>query len=315
MTNRANEDRAAAAAVRNLCRRRAPQALFATYFLESRKRDAFRALVAFLSIANDALAPKDEAGGCCSGGSNLDALVRQQIDRIYSGALELPLPEFRDESQHVLYAFRRAVQQFEIPEEYLINWVDSVIADQRTIRYATWSALERFCHQSAGSLTLAAMSILGVTRSDAVPLILNLASGVRLSKLLIRVNADRLANRIYLPLADLAHHRYSERELLGGVVNENLRALIESQVDRARGLLKDGETLIPWLAGDGSRVATAAVIVQRYDLLDQIARRRFDVFAGPALEVRFSLRRLPAIWRLARQPATPISATSSPSSA
>ena len=309
------ENRAAAATVRNFCRSRAPQSLFATYFLESRKRDAFRALVAFLSIAHEALAPKDAAGDCCSGGSNLDALVRQQIERIYEGTLELPLPQFRDESQHILHAFRRAVQQFEIPKEHLINWIDSVIADQRTTRYATWSALEHFCHHSAGSLTLAAMSVLGVTRSDAVPLILNFATGVRLSKILIRVNEDRLTNRIYLPLADLAHHRYSERELLAGVMNDNLKSLIAAEVERARVLLKDGEALIPWLAGDGSRVAASAVIVQRYDLLDAIARRGFDVFAQPPLEIRFSLRRLPAIWKVARQPHTPISATSSPSSA
>jgi phytoene/squalene synthetase len=195
-------------------------------------------------------------------------------------------------------------QRFEIPRNYLFIWIDGVINDQSTSRYATWNALERHCHETHGSLALAAAAILGVTRSDAPPLLLNLASGIRLIEILTRLKRDVSAGTIYLPLADLAQHRYSERELLAHTVNDKLRRLIQFEAARARALLDAGESIIPWLAGDGSRVAAAALLTPYRDVLTRIDRPDFDLFSDSPISPSSSLRRLPAIWRLARrQPA------------
>jgi phytoene/squalene synthetase len=309
-SRRSIEDQLAARATRAVCRRRFPHLLFATYFLSPAKRDATRALAAFLCISYDALASgATNPTGCTSTGSSVAPLLIERIDRLYNNQLHLPLPEFRDESQHILHAMGQTLRQFDIPREYLLTWTDGVLADQSITRYATWNALERHCHQTHGQLALAAAAILGVTRSDAPPLLLNLASGIRLIEILTHLKGDLSANKVYLPLADLAQHRYSERELLSHTINDNFRQFIGSEVARARSLLDNGQTLIPWFGGDGSRVAAAALVTQYRDLLGQVERRDFDPFTDSPPSPASSLCRLPAIWRLARQQPAAIAST------
>jgi phytoene/squalene synthetase len=301
-SGRSTEDQLAARAARSVCRRRFPHVLFASYFLSPPKRDAIRALAAFLSIAHEALASSATAAtGCSSTGPSIAPLLREQIDRLHQSDIDLPLPEFRDESQHILHAMVQTFQRFQIPRQYLLTWIDGVIADRSTSRYATWNGLERHCHQTHGQLALAAAAVLGVTRSDAPALLLNLASGIRLGEILTHLARDLSANKIYLPLADLAQHRYSQRELLAHTINDNLRQLLLFEISRARALLDQGEAIIAWLAGDGSRVAAAALLTQYRDLLRRYDRADLDPFIDRPLSPQPSLRRLPAIWRLARQ--------------
>jgi phytoene/squalene synthetase len=308
-----NEDRLAQFAVRVVCRRRLPHIHFATHFLKSPKREGIRALAAFVTIAHDALAPTAAGETCCSS-SDVAPLLGEQIARIYSNALELPNSEFRDPSQHVLHAFRCAAQSFEIPQQHLINWLDATVASRSVLRYATWSSLEQRIHQASGSLALAAAAILGVTRSDATPLILNCATAIDLITILARVSTDRAAGRISIPVADLAQHRYSERRLLAGEPSDNFANLIRALGSRACALLNDGRALIPWLAGDGSRAATAALLVQYTRLLDRIDRNPTELLSQ-VLTPRPSLRDIPAIYRIARQPPAAITPSSPPSSA
>ena len=123
-----------------------------------------------------------------------------------------------------------------------------------------------------------------------------------LTSILATLNTDLSADRIYLPLEDLARFRYSERELLAREVNDRFRALMRFEVARARELFREGSSGLCWLAGDGSRMAAATFVAMQSATLDAIERAKFDLFA---VDLRISparqLRQLPAAWRLARR--------------
>jgi len=256
-------DEAARAAVGEIYRRSAARFWLPTFFLDRERRDAMRGLIAFFVIATDAIA-KAPTSDCCSsdGGGGVTGLLGMRIESLCSQSIQLPPIEERDPYLHVLHAMSRAVQRFQIPQSYLLDWLEGMQRDRATLRYATWSALQRHFHAVHGSMALAATAILGVTRSDARESILHLASAAALSDALLRIREDANAGRIYLPLEDLAAHRHSERDLLAGIANESFESVIQFERQRAIQLLDCGASIVPWLGSDGARIAASLAIAR-----------------------------------------------------
>src|SRR5687768_13371566 len=98
-------------AARQICRRDARSLYLASLFLPQAKRRALHAVYAFTRMIRTAIdQPVDADGrfiaaGAC-GPSELDhrvALFEDRLNELYDGTLELPLPQFRSEEQHVLH--------------------------------------------------------------------------------------------------------------------------------------------------------------------------------------------------------------------
>jgi len=112
---------------------------------------------------------------------------------------------------------------------------------------------------------------------------------------------DAARNRVLLPLEDLIRFKYSEKELLRGLVNDRLTDLIKFEIGRARELYRNAAEGIAWIGGDGSRLAAASMAVLYSGILRSIERRGYDVFGG---EIKLSAaqraRGVVDAWRLAR---------------
>jgi phytoene synthase len=230
------------------------------------------------------------------------ALLRERLEEIYDGRLELPRPESRSEPQHALHAFARSVRRYEVPRQHFVDLAEALRRDQVVARYATWTSLERHCQQTAGSVALALSAVFGVTHSGAGDYALKLAAAMRLTAILRDLKADRDRGTVYLPLEDLARFRYSERDLAQSTVNENFRALVRFEIGRARQLFRDGAEGLCWLGDDGSRLAVSVLTATAAALLDAIERRGCDVFTRtPVLSAGQKLRRLPVAWSLSRR--------------
>ncbi len=228
-------------------------------------------------------------------------MVRERLDAIYRGDLELPLPQFRDLTQHALHAFAATAQRYEIPRHYFAELIEELGAVRRIMRYATWSALEQHCSKTAGKVALSLAAVLGMTHSDASQWLIQLASAARLTVALRDLKQDWQRGRVVLPLEDLARFRYSERDLAASTVNENFRQLMRFEVERARELYRSGSNAICWLAGDGPRLAASGAVSLYSGILDEIERRDFDVFkTAPRLSRARKFRQLRLAWRLAR---------------
>lgn len=310
-------DAPAFAAARAVCRRHGRGFYLACVFLPQAKRDAACAVFAFHRLIGEAIGQPDPSdppssaatipgSSCCSGGS-LDqslAMVRHRLEDIYAGRLELPLPQFRGEEQHVLQALASTVHRHEIPMQYFLDMAEGYRMDRTISRYATWNALEKYCYYTGGVASLILSCIFGLRHSEARHQAVKLGNAMRLTNMLRHVGKDRNRGRIYLPLEDMVRFRYGERDLAGGAVNDNFRRLMKFQIARARKLYSEGAEGICWLADDGSRLTAASLAAVQSGLLNTIERRNYDVFSTHAkMSAGQKLRRFPAAWRLARRQA------------
>ena len=306
-----SERRAAFAAAREFCRRDGSVELLPSFFLPRHKRDASYACWAFARLIEQALAAESEGGGCCGGGeSKVAALLKSRVAATYAGDVELPLPQFRDESQWMLAAMVETVRRFEIPRTMWLGLIDGLATLRGMQRVATWRSLDSHVTATAGNAGRIIAAVLGATHSDAGSFSSAIGRAVGLTSVLHNLRFDLSRGRLLLPLEDLARFRYSEREMLAGTVDDNFRALIRHETSRARELLAEGAAGACWLAGDGSRMAAAALVSLQLAQLDTIERepeailRRHDLAATKRPSLASQLRQLPRAWRIARrQPA------------
>lgn len=299
-------DALATRAVRDICRREARDFYWACALLPPAKRDAAYAVYAFCRMIDQSIAADvvTGSGGCCSDDSadSRLGLLRGRVAEVYDGRLELPAPGSRSPQHHALHAFQRAVKRYQIPMQHFLDLPEGCRADSVVSRYATWTSLQKHCDQVVGSVVLALACVLGVTHSGAGAHAVALGRALRLTNILRDLRLERDRGRIYLPLEDLTAFRYSERDLAGGVVNDNFRRLMRFQIHRARALYREAAEGLCWLADAGGRLTVAAVVTARAGILDRIERHGYDVFnRRPSYPPSQIVRRLPEIWRLARR--------------
>jgi phytoene/squalene synthetase len=286
---------------------------FAARFLDRRRRDGACAVVAFFGMIADAIgreqaelsgaaglrqhpAVVSPAAACCVNGQGealLDAF-RARLDQIFDGGLELPSPTSRSPQQHALHALAQTVTRFGLRREHFMRFAEERVRDAGIMRYPTWSKLERHCRAIGGSVAVAVGEVLGMQHSDAAGAIETLGAGLRLVQILRGIAADRSRDRVYVPLEDLARCRYSEKDLLAGVVNDRLDALWKFEGDRARALLDRGCEAIPWIAGDKSRLFAGTIVALAQATLHRPPTR-------PQLTTPMRLRQIPTAWRIARR--------------
>jgi phytoene synthase len=302
-------DARAFAVVRILCRRSAKDFYYSSVFLPRFKRDAACAVYAFVRLINEALRQpegEDNASTCCSA-SPLDQrleVMRALIRDIDADRMELPLPEFRSQGQHVLHAVAQTIRRYEIPPEYFLAIAEGCRTDLTTRRYATWKSLEAHCDHTAGVAARIIGCVFGLRHSDAGQQLVQLGNAMRLTSILRDVQTDFRQARIYLPLEDMVRFGYSERDLARSVVNENFRELMRFQIARARQLYREGSAGLCWLADDGSRLTAATIAVIHSGILRSIERQNHDVLTRRIVHlVPDKLRRLPNAWKLARRTA------------
>jgi phytoene synthase len=326
--NAGDADRLAFRASAGVCRREAGDVVFASAFLPRAKRDAVHAVYAFFRLVRQAVESAGEEAGaarlrhvplsalttgtfdetghgsCCSGDPFQQrlSLLRERVEDLYAGRLELPTPSARSEEQHVLHAFAVASARYQVPRQDVLDFAEGCRGGLTVRRYATWRSLEAHCRLAGGAAARAALCVLGVTHSGAAEYAAKAGVAVRLTRMLCGLKADAAAGRVCLPLEDLAAFRYTERELAAGVVNESLRRLLCFEVDRARRLYREAAEGLPWVANDGARLAGAILLAWHWRLLDVIERHDYDALSRvPALTRGHKLRALPIAWRLARR--------------
>ena len=313
-----SELRVAFAAARATCRREGGPAYLPSFFLPRAKRDGVYAAWAFARLIGRAVAAEEPAGDCatgtCGSGSKVAPLLKSRIDAMYDvPRIELPLPQFRDESQWVMLATVETNRRFEVPRQLWHALVDGLVAANETRRVATWRSLDAHLAATGGAAARIISAVLGATHSDAGEFAASVGRAARLTCILRDLKRDLSRGRLLLPLEDLARFRYSEREMFAATVNGNFRSLVNHEVARARGLFRDGVAGTCWLAGDGSRMAAAAFVALQLAALDDIERNADRLLRDdaanpprpPSLAVQ--LRSLPLAWRLAkRQAAEPL---------
>jgi len=258
---------------------------FASRVLPGDKRKAAYALYAFCRTADNIA---DEAGQSRDAAHALEQLrhLRTQLHAVYGdGSLADP----------VLLALRDTVKHYRIPKSYFLDLLRGAEMDLAITRYEEFAQLEEYCYCVASVVGLMMTHILGVSDPAALQHARELGTAMQLTNILRDLREDHGRGRIYLPQAELREFGYSEDDLRRGVVNDNFRALMRFQVERARSLYRSAAAGIPALTDDGSRFCVRLMSRIYSSILDAIEVRAYDVFSQRAY-VSFSTK----VWILLR---------------
>jgi phytoene synthase len=168
-----------------------------------------------------------------------------------------------------------------------IEMIEGQRMDLAKHRYADFGALYQYCFRVAGTVGLMTQEVMGVDsayttapwsqKPDTSEAAVALGIANQLTNILRDVGEDRGRGRIYLPQEDLQRFNYSEDELLSGTLNDNWRALMRFQVQRAREWFARSEEGVRWLAPDARWPVWASLRLYR-GILDAIERLDYDVF-------------------------------------
>ena len=139
---------------------------------------------------------------------------------------------------------------------YFEEVIDGVEIDLTWTRFQNFKELRRYCYGVASVVGLICIEVFGYNDPKAKDLAIDLGLAMQLTNIARDIKEDAERGRIYIPLDEMASFGYTEQALMGGVVNDAFRALMRSQVARARRYFETGRRLIPLLEPE-SRACTA----------------------------------------------------------
>lgn len=178
-------------------------------------------------------------------------------------------------------------ERFPQPKQAYLDMIEGQRMDVSKHRYASFAELELYCYRVAGTVGLMSQAVMGLDpaytsapwseRPDPSQAAIALGIANQLTNILRDVGEDRERGRIYLPADEMARFDYAEVDLMAGRLNENWRALMAFQLQRARDWFARSEEGVRWLSADARWPVWAALRLYR-GILDVIERQDFDVF-------------------------------------
>jgi phytoene synthase len=230
------------------------------------------------------------------------AELAERLDRWERRTRALFAGDVRDGLDLVM---RDTLERYPQPIQPYLDMIEGMRMDLQKHRYANFAELQLYCYRVAGTVGLMTQEVMGVDaaytsapwseRPDTSEAAVALGIANQLTNILRDVGEDRGRGRIYLPLDELTRFGYSEAELMAGVVNDNWRALMRFQLERAREWFARSESGVRWLAPDARWPVWASLRLYR-GILDVIEQHGYDVFnhrayvprTGKLLDLPFS---------------------------
>jgi 15-cis-phytoene synthase len=198
-------------------------------FLPPVKRRAVYAAYAYCRWADDIADDAADQGRV----ARLDEWQRE-LEACYSGSPSHP----------ITIALADALKHFAIPKTAFIALLDGCRQDTWKTRYETFDELLQYCDLVATSIAHISLSIFGYRTAAALDFGRNLATALQLTNVTRDIGDDLPRDRIYLPQEELRRFGVAEAELFARAENEQVKKLIEFQIDRAEGYFREAEPLL-----------------------------------------------------------------------
>lgn len=181
-----------------------------------------------------------------------------------------------------------------LPRGPLLRLIEANRQDQRVARYGTFEELVAYCDLSANPVGELVLEVFGAATPERVRWSDSICTALQLAEHWQDVGEDFRLGRVYLPQEDLARFGVDESELGGAEPSEPFRRLLSFEVERARGVLREGLPLVRSLRGR-ERLAVAAFAGGGLAALRVVERSGYDVLrrsprAGKAARLAATLR-------------------------
>jgi phytoene synthase len=245
-------------------------------FLPPPRRRAITALYAFCREVDDVV---DECHDPQIAATKL-AWWRQELGRLYAGQPEHPVTQ----------ALRPVLEQFNLPQEQLLEIIDGMEMDLQQTRYLDFKALSLYCYRVASVVGLLAAEIFGYQDRQTQKYAHDLGTAFQLTNIIRDVGEDARRGRVYLPLDELQRFDVALSDLLNARYSDNFRRLMEFQIERAEQYYTQAMSELP--AGDRKAQRPGLVMAAIYrTLLAEIRRDGCQV-----LSQRTSLTPVRKLW-------------------
>jgi phytoene synthase len=246
-------------------------------FLPKPKRQAITALYAFCREVDDVA---DECTDINIARTKL-AWWRAEISNLYA-----------DNPQHpVTQALAEAVRTYNLAEEHFLEIIDGMEMDLDQNRYRDFKELQLYCYRVASVVGLLSASIFGYSDRHTLKYAHDLGLAFQLTNIIRDVGEDARRGRIYLPMDELAQHAVSEDDILHGRETDNVRRLLEFQIDRAQDYYRRAFEALPEADRRDQRTGLIMAAIYRA-LLDEIRSGGCE----KVLNQRISLTPLRKLW-------------------
>jgi phytoene synthase len=251
-----------------LARRTARNFYYSFLTLPRDRRPAMCALYAFMRVTDD-LGDSDRP--IPEKAADLARWREDLIRACDSGEAEHP----------VLPALADTVRRCQLPLKYLLDVIAGVETDLQPVAIDTLAQLTDYCYHVAGAVGLACIHLWGFHDERALPAAIDCGMAFQLTNILRDLAEDAAHGRVYIPREDLERFGLSVAELATGgyssETREKFHRLMEFEVARAREYYSRAQALFDYLDPPGKPIL--ATMLRIYGgLLDEIERRRYDVF-------------------------------------
>lgn len=237
---------------------------YAFNLLPAEKRDAMNTVYAFCrktdDIVDDGLEPADV---------KYEKLRkwRLEFEKAFSGHSEYQL----------LNKLGKTISNFNIPLDPFFELIKGMEMDLQKDRYKSFEDLQVYCYRVASTVGLMCIEIFGYNNPSTKDFAVNLGIALQLTNILRDISKDADNNRIYLPQEDLKLFNYSETEILNKEYNDNFKAMMTYEVNRAKLYFEQATAKLDL---DDKKTMFAARAMQHiyYKMLEKIVDVQYDVF-------------------------------------
>ena len=204
----------------------------------------------------------------------------------------------------ILRAVSHTASTFKIPITPFKRLIQAFIFDQEKNRYSNYQELKNYCIHSADPVGHLFLYIYGYSNEELQKISDYTCTALQLANHWQDVSRDLEQDRIYMPIEDMERFNYSLEDYNKKLVNDEWRALMRFQVERARELFEKGKDL--WEKVDSRLVVDLRMFTMGgMAVLDAIESQGYDTWSKrPKISKLKQLRMLMAsrkLWKEAHK--------------
>ena len=193
---------------------------------------------------------------------------REQLRRIEDG-VSPDIPWFA--------ALAAMIREHDLPIAAFADLLSAFAQDVTQTRYANMNEVLDYCRRSANPVGRLLLHLFRSTNESSFRWSDSICSALQLVNFWQDVAIDYAKGRVYLPQDEMRRYGVTEQHIAGQRCDEAWRALIQSQIERARGMLKAGEPLGRELPGRIG-LEIRATVQGGLRILEKLERARCDMF-------------------------------------
>ncbi len=164
---------------------------------------------------------------------------RSELEACFEGTPTHPVP----------LALQEVVGEFRLCRQPFDDLLDAFVQDQRVVEYETFEQLLGYCRLSANPVGRIVLALCETETDEAFVHSDAICTGLQLANFWQDLRRDHESGRVYLPLEDCRRFGYDRTRLAARTTDDAFLSLMQFEVDRARGLLEQGRSLVTLIPG------------------------------------------------------------------